>query len=66
MHVKLIEWASRSRGGQMGDFWTVVATPSIAGVPSVPTDAGWSTGKKVGAVVIVAGVVGAIIYAARK
>lgn len=67
VHVKLIEWASRNRGGQMGDFWTVVATPAIAGVPApVPTDAGWSTGKKVGAVVVLAGVAGAIIYAARK
>lgn len=66
VHVKLVEWASRNRGGQLGDFWTVVATPAIAGVPSVPTDAGWSTGKKVGAVVLVAGVAGAIFYASRK
>jgi len=67
VHVKLVEWASRNRGGQLGDFWTVVATPAIAGVPApIPTDAGWSTGKKVGAVVLVAGVAGAIFYASRK
>jgi len=67
VHVKLIEWASRNRGWQMGDFWTVVATPSIAGTPTpVPHDAGWTTGQKVGAAVVLAGVVGAFVYASRR
>ena len=81
VHAKLIEWASRNALGQLGDFWSVVATPhapvpapspappspsSPNPSPSPTTGAPWSTGTKVVATLAVAGVIGGLIYVSRK
>lgn len=69
VHAKLTELASRypTTGGETTDPWTVVASPRVANapVPAAP-EAGWSTAKQVGAVVVIASVVGAIVYASRQ
>jgi hypothetical protein len=64
VHVKLIEWASRNRGGQIGDFWQVVGIPSAATV--APQSEGWSAGAMLFASVAVASVVGVAVFANRK
>ena len=79
VHASLRQRASRNRGGQIGDFWTVVATPSRPGAPTVPAvpavpavstvpmqPATSSSGVLwlVGAVVVVG--VAAAVYSGRK
>ena len=65
VHVKLIEWASRNRGGQLGDFWQVVGNVR-ADIPTSPVPGGWSAGAMLFASIAVASVVGVAVYASRK
>jgi hypothetical protein len=67
VHASLRQRASRNRGGQIGDFWTVVATPSRPGVPTVAQQPATSSNGVlwfVGAVVAVG--VAAAVYSGRK